>query len=82
MRCTDIQYVVVVTVYFVDSVLCLQYLSLVVTVYFVDGVLCLQYMSLLDETPCYMGGKDNLWRKLTLNGKKGYFVAEIISFCS
>jgi len=27
-----------------------------------------QYLSLLDETPAYMGGRDNGWRKLTLEG--------------
>lgn len=29
----------------------------------------LQYMSLLDETPSYMGGRENTWRKLTLDGE-------------
>ena len=28
----------------------------------------MQYISLMDETPSYMGGKDNSWRKLTLEG--------------
>ena len=28
-----------------------------------------QYVSLIDETPSYMGGKGNSWRKLTLDGK-------------
>lgn len=28
----------------------------------------LQYLSLLDETPASMGGKDNTWRQLTLDG--------------
>ena len=28
-----------------------------------------QYVSLMDETPSYMGGKGNSWRKLTLDGK-------------
>jgi len=28
----------------------------------------MQYLSLMDETPSYMGGKDNSWRKLTLEG--------------
>ncbi|ELT96341.1 hypothetical protein CAPTEDRAFT_219983 [Capitella teleta] len=27
----------------------------------------MQYMSLLDETPCYMGGRDNMWRRLNLD---------------
>lgn len=27
----------------------------------------MQYLSLLDETPAYMGGKENYWRRLTLN---------------
>ncbi|KAI0243075.1 hypothetical protein LSAT2_008863 [Lamellibrachia satsuma] len=26
----------------------------------------MQYLSLLDETPAYLGGRDNCWRKLTL----------------
>ena len=30
---------------------------------------CHQYLSNLDEMPAYMGGRDNLWRKLDLNGK-------------
>ena len=28
----------------------------------------MRYLSLLDETPAYMGGRDNTWRKLTLEG--------------
>jgi hypothetical protein len=28
----------------------------------------MQYTSLLDETPSYMGGRDNTWRRLTLDG--------------
>ena len=27
-----------------------------------------QYLSLLDELPSYMGGKENHWRQLTLEG--------------
>ena len=29
----------------------------------------MHYLSLLDETPAYMGGRDNSWRKLTLEGE-------------
>ena len=29
---------------------------------------CIQYASTVDETPSYLGGKDNTWRKLSLDG--------------
>jgi hypothetical protein len=28
----------------------------------------MQYLSNLDETPAYLGGKENYWRKLSLDG--------------
>jgi len=31
--------------------------------------LSLQYVAGVDESPAYMGGKENVWRKLNLDGK-------------
>ena len=30
----------------------------------------LQYVATVDETPAYLGGKDNTWRKLNLEGRR------------
>lgn len=33
-----------------------------------DNIVWFQYLSNVDETPAKMGGKENYWRKLTLDG--------------
>ena len=35
---------------------------------FSDAIYLPQYAATVDETPAYLGGKDNTWRKLNLDG--------------
>ncbi|KAI8515117.1 Chromosome X 58 [Branchiostoma belcheri] len=49
----------------------------------------MQYLSNMDETPTYMGGKENLWRKLSLEGwlpsNRGYLATvgnPVTVFCN
>ncbi|CAH1245754.1 CXorf58 [Branchiostoma lanceolatum] len=37
----------------------------------------MQYLSNMDETPAYMGGKENLWRKLSLEGSKIQYLSNM-----
>ena len=42
-----------------------------------------QYVATVDETPAYLGGKDNTWRRLNLDGEyNNYNRQTIIIICS
>lgn len=50
----------------------LQITKIIVLINSYANSILLQYMANVDESPAYLGGKDNTWRRLDLTSKKSY----------